>query len=172
MNINVASTKDIYLLNKLINNAYRGEESRKGWTTETDLLDGIRTDEQSLRELISKPGAVIIKYCDDKDHLLGCVYLEKIKNKIYLGMLTVSPEEQGKGIGKMLLSFAEKYAKEKKCNLVEMTVISVRTELINWYEKKGYRTTGEKRPFPSDIKFGIPKMPLEFVVLQKELNSL
>jgi len=35
-----------------------------------------------------------------------------------------------------------------------MTVISVRTELIAWYQKHGYNNTGETKPFPDDIKFG------------------
>lgn len=169
MNISKATLEDIPHLVSLINSAYRGEHSKKGWTTEADLLDGLRTDEDSLEKMISKQDAVILKVCNKDNILQGCVYLERKTNKMYLGMLTVSPLEQARGIGKKLLFAAEKYATDQKCSAIEMTVISVRHELILWYQKHGYYKTGEMKPFPEDKKFGIPKQALEFVVLQKEV---
>ena len=171
MNIAAATPEDIEQLNKLINGAYRGEQSKAGWTTEADLLDGIRTDEQSLQDLIATPGAVFLKYIEN-DIILGCVYLEKDKDKMYLGMLTVSPGEQAKGIGKNLLAASEKYALEQQCTFIEMTVISARKELIAWYEKMGFLNTGQTKPFPDDVRFGIPKQPLEFIVMQKKIREL
>ncbi len=169
MIVQKATLQNIPQLEILINSAYRGDSSKKGWTTEADLLDGIRTDVDSLKEMISRSGAIILQSFTEHNLLQGCVYLEKRKNKMYLGMLTVSPMLQAKGIGKQLLIEAEKYAQSQECSLIEMTVISVRTELIEWYKKHGYKDTGEKRPFPNDVKFGIPKQPLEFIVMQKEI---
>ncbi len=169
MTITKATLKDIPQLVVLINSAYRGDDSKKGWTTEADLLDGIRTDAVSLEEMIANKDAVFLQSFNEHNVLQACVYLERRQNKMYLGMLTVSPLEQAKGIGKQLLIEAEKYATEQKCTTIEMTVISLRTELIAWYEKNGYYNTGETKPFPSDIKFGIPKQPLEFIVMQKEI---
>lgn len=53
-----------------------------------------------------------------------------------------------------------------------MTVISVRSELIAWYARRGYQRTGERAPFPyGDARFGEPKRDdLEFVVLQKSIG--
>jgi GNAT superfamily N-acetyltransferase len=85
-------------------------------------------------------------------------------------MLTVQPDIQASGIGKKLLQAAEDYAKIKNIYCIEMTVISVRQELIAWYQRRGYLLTGEKRAFPSDPKFGIKKQDLEFVVLEKHLE--
>lgn len=169
MKIRKAILTDIPQLEILINSAYRGDSSKKGWTTEADLLDGIRTDADSLEQMITKKDAVILQSFNENNLLQGCVYLEKRQQKMYLGMLTVSPLEQAKGIGKQLLVEAEKYAAEQECSILEMTVISIRTELIAWYQKHGYKDTGEKKPFPNDIKFGIPKQPLEFIVMQKEI---
>jgi N-acetylglutamate synthase-like GNAT family acetyltransferase len=169
MEIRKANLRDIPPLLALINSAYRGDSSKKGWTTEADLLDGIRTDAESLEEMITKKDAVLFQSFNENNVLHGCVYLEKKQHTMYLGMLTVSPLMQAKGIGKLLLSEAEKYVAEQKCSLIEMTVISIRTELIAWYHKHGYRNTGETKPFPNDIKFGIPKQPLEFIVLRKEI---
>lgn len=167
--ITVATEKDIPSLLKLINNAYRGDYSKKGWTTEADLLDGIRTDKEALEQMMHQQGAAFLKCHDEENELIGCVYLQQQKNNLYLGMLTVAPDLQAKGIGKQLLAASKKYAKEKQCEAIVMTVISVRHELIAWYERHGFYKTGETKPFPNDVRFGIPKQPLEFIVMRKEL---
>lgn len=167
--ISIVTATDIPALDKLVNSAYRGGSSKKGWTTEADLLDGLRTNPESLKKMIDEPGAIILKYADEKGILLACVYLKIKQDKLYLGMLTVSPELQSKGIGKQLLTAAEAYAKEKDCQKITMTVISVRHELIAWYERHGYRATGETEPFPTDPEFGFPKTPIHFIVLEKEV---
>ncbi len=171
MNISKASAEDIPQLDALINSAYRGESSKKGWTTEADLLGGIRTDADSLQKMISKKDAAILKFCNEDNELTGCVYLEKKDNKMYVGMLTVSPLQQAKGIGKKLLVAAEEYASTQQCSAMQMTVISVREELIKWYERHDYCNTGETQPFPTDEKFGIQKQPLLFIVMEKQISS-
>ena len=168
MEINKATLVDIPKLVGLINSAYRGEESKKGWTTEADLLGGIRTDASSLQQMMSKENAVILKFCN-RDLIEGCVYLEKKNNKMYLGMLTVSPILQAKGIGKNLLFAAEEHARKHNCSAMQMSVISLRDELIRWYERHGYNKTGDTQPFPADEKFGMQKLPLQFVIMEKEI---
>jgi ribosomal protein S18 acetylase RimI-like enzyme len=85
-------------------------------------------------------------------------------------MLTVAPHLQNSGIGKQLLAAAESYARTHQCSFIVMSVISVRSELIQWYERHGYRKTGETKPFPMhDQRFGIPKQHLEFLILEKKL---
>ena len=151
----------------LVNSAYRGDASRKGWTTEADLLEGeLRTDEPSLSQLLKNPNAVMLKFVSD-DHIAGCVYLEKQRFALYLGMLSVSPTAQAQGIGKKLLNAAEKYAQQQSCDSIVMTVISLRHELIDWYERHGYKRNGETKPFPENEKFGKARQPLQFVVLEK-----
>jgi N-acetylglutamate synthase-like GNAT family acetyltransferase len=167
--IEQASSQDVDELEMLINSAYRGESSKKGWTTEADLLGGIRIDKNALEELISADNSVILKFTED-NNLLGCVNLVTKKKAIYLGMLTVSPTEQQKGIGNKLMTASESYARDADFEEIEMTVISKRPELIAYYERRGYQQTGEKRPFPmNDPRFGEPKTDLEFIVLRKLL---
>ncbi|MDE3252646.1 MAG: GNAT family N-acetyltransferase [Bacteroidota bacterium] len=167
--IRMATEKDIPLLDVLVNSAYRGNSSRKGWTTEADLLDGIRTDPETLRNMIQETSSVIFLHIGNQDRIQGCVYLKKKGSQLYLGMLTVSPLLQNKGIGKQLLDSAEKHAKQTGCRSIVMTVISVRTELINWYQRRGYFPNGKTMPFFTDTKFGIPKQPLEFIEMEKQL---
>jgi ribosomal protein S18 acetylase RimI-like enzyme len=167
--VTIATEKDIPELNVLINSAYRGDSSKQGWTTEADLLGGIRTDEESLKEMMQNANASILKH-EEENKIFACVYLKKENNKLYLGMLTVSPQLQNKGIGKILLKASEEEARKRNCTAIFMTVISQRTELINWYKKHGYIDTGEKKPFPeNDPRFGIPKTKLEFIVMEKKI---
>ena len=164
-----AIAKDAPELNILVNSAYRGDSSRQGWTTEADLLDGTRTDAAAIEDIINKRGCVVLKYVED-GKILGCVELQNENEKLYLGMLTVRPPLQGKGIGKKLLKAVEAEAKKQKCKSIFMTVISIRKELIDWYIRLGYSDTGERKPFAfNDPRFGQPKMHLEFVVLEKAI---
>ena len=149
----------------MVNSAYRGDSSRKGWTTEADLLDGIRTSEESLEEMISRPNAVIL--LAEVENLEGCVYLEQQDKTLYLGMLTVKPDLQGKGLGAKLMEASEDRASKLGCQKIRMTVITDRDELIAYYKRKGFEDSGKRAPFPNDPKFGIPKKPLEFMVMEK-----
>ena len=172
MIVKLSDHHDIKSLNILVNSAYRGEFSKKGWTTEADLLDGFRTDEEALKKMVNKKNSVILKCINNEGDIIGCVYLQKQNVKLYLGMLTVSPLFQNKGTGKKLLKAAEQYALENKCSSIYMTVISIRYELIQWYERHGYKQTGERKPFhPESSRFGLPKRQLEFIVLGKKVNE-
>lgn len=172
MSISPAFIQDVPLLVALINSAYRGEASKKGWTTEADLLKGdLRTDIPNLTQLMNNPQAVILKYTTTEDVIRGSVYLKKQERGLYLGMLLVSPTYQDGGIGKKLMSAAELYAKETDCLSIFINVISVRYELIHWYEKLGYLKTGETKPLPPGNRFGTPSRPLEFVIMEKILTD-
>ncbi|WP_395077059.1 GNAT family N-acetyltransferase [Flavobacterium sp.] len=165
--ITKATLQNVSALNILVNSAYRGESSKKGWTTEANILEGIRTSEEELSEIIKSPNSSFFKFTEN-DTIIACVLLEVKKDKLYLGMLTVSPEIQNSGIGKKILKFAEDYTIELGLPKIVMTVISVREELIAWYKRHGYLDTGIKEPFPMDNpEFGLPKQTLEFIVLEK-----
>jgi ribosomal protein S18 acetylase RimI-like enzyme len=84
-------------------------------------------------------------------------------------MLAVAPQTQGAGTGKLLLRAADEYAKQNACMKIYMTVITVRKELIGWYERHGYKNTGRIVPFPADERFGIPVEKLEMIVLEKNV---
>jgi GNAT superfamily N-acetyltransferase len=152
-----------------VNRAYRGEASRQGWTTEAHLLDGQRIDEEGLTDMLAVPGAVILLCLGESGELLGSFYAHAAGPKVYLGMLAVDPARQTQGVGKFLLKAAEDYGRWHGCTASKMTVISVRTELIAYYERQGYRPTGETEPFPADPRYGIPRQPLTLLVLEKGL---
>lgn len=167
-----AQSADVGAIVQLVNSAYRGDTSRRGWTTEADLIDGTRIDAAGVEELIaSSDRAVLVVRA--QTGLLGCVQVDRHgSDGAYVGMLSIRPALQGSGIGRQLLTAAETFARtEYGAQWTEMTVISVREELIAWYERRGYHPTGETRPFPyNDMRFGVPKVPdLHMQVLRKSL---
>jgi ribosomal protein S18 acetylase RimI-like enzyme len=168
--ITKATVKDVKSLNTLINSAYRGESSKKGWTTEANILEGLRTTEEELSETIRNSKNTILKFTQN-DQIIGSVLLVEKEQQLYLGMLTVSPDVQNNGVGKKLLQQAEIHAKGSGLPKITMTVISVRTELIAWYKRNGYADTGAREPFPiSDVYIPITEEPLEFIVMEKRIG--
>jgi ribosomal protein S18 acetylase RimI-like enzyme len=167
----LATTADALMLVALVNSAYRGDSSRAGWTTEADLIGGQRVDIEGLVETIARPGNVILLH--ERDRVpVACVHLERTGEDCYLGMLTIRPALQGAGLGRQMLEAAEGRAiQDWSSKAMYMTVIVQRTELIGWYERRGYRRTGELRPFPyGDERFGLPRRDdLAFEVLRKPL---
>ena len=165
--ITQSTLQDVPSLNVLINSAYRGESSKKGWTTEANILEGLRTTEEELTTTILDPKNTILKFTEN-NQIIGCVLLTAKEQQLYLGMLTVSPALQNSGVGKKLLQQAEIHAKNLELPKIVMTVISVRDELIAWYRRNGYEDTGAREPFPaSDVHIPIAEEPLEFIVMEK-----
>lgn len=162
---------DIPALVALVTSCYRGSESRAGWTTEADLLDGQRIDPAVLREDLQRPRShVLVAEADGT--LQACAHVADVDGAGYFGMFSVAPGLQGSGLGSMVLKEAERMARDDLgLPTMRMTVIDVREELIAWYERRGYRRTGVKKPFPyGDERFGIPLRPdLRFEVLEKTL---
>ncbi|MCT4353831.1 GNAT family N-acetyltransferase [Streptomyces sp. Je 1-79] len=162
---------DVPALVPLVESAYRGDSSRAGWTTEADILQGQRTDEQGVRAVITTPGSRMMVVERDGG-IVACCQLEHRGEAAYFGMFAVRPELQGAGLGRRIIEEAERRVREIwGVSEMHMTVISVREELIAWYERRGYRRTGRMTPFPyGDERFGVPQRDdLEFELLVKPL---
>lgn len=157
----------------LVTSAYRGEVSRAGWTTEADLLSGERVDVEQVTAKINNAGsAVLLAHAPDGELIACCEVAHTGGDRAYFGMFAVRPTAQAAGIGRRVLAEAERYAHAHwGATVMEMTVIAQRTELIDWYLRRGYARTDETRPFPyGDTRFGVPQRnDLYFSVLTKDL---
>ena len=171
-----ARLQDIDAVVALVTSAYRGDASRAGWTTEADLLDGARIDPAVLREDIERPRSIVLlagAADASEPPLLACAHVAVEDGTGYFGMFAVRPGLQGAGVGKAVLAECERIARDDwRLPAMRMTVLVQRDELIAWYERRGYRRTGEFKPFPyGDARFGIPRRDdLRFEVLEKQLQ--
>jgi ribosomal protein S18 acetylase RimI-like enzyme len=167
-----ARADDIGAIVTLVESAYRGDASRAGWTTEADLLDGQRTDADEVAGLVADPAARLVLAEDERGALVGSVLVKAEPAAAYIGMFAVRPTRQGEGLGAALLAEAERTGKvDFGQALGRMTVIAQRAELIAWYQRRGWRMTSAREPFPyGDPRAGAPRRAdLYFVVLEKHL---
>lgn len=166
-----ATLDDRDALIALVTSAYRGDASRAGWTTEADLLDGPRVAPEVLEHDLTRPRSLVL-IAEREGDLLACAHVCDDGGAGYFGMFAVDPTRQGGGLGDAVLRECERIAREDwRLPVMRMTVIDVREELIVWYQRRGYRRTGIKKPFPyGDARFGQPKRDdLRFEVLEKTL---
>jgi ribosomal protein S18 acetylase RimI-like enzyme len=176
LNFRSATPADTDALVALVESAYRGDASKQGWTTEADMLEGRRTGADDIEACITRPDSRIViaerTLPGGTPELLACAHVAVEDGAGYFGMFSVRPNLQGAGIGKAVLGEAERIARDEwKVPTMRMTVIDIRDELIAFYERRGYRRTGIKKPFPyGDERFGLPKRDdLRFEVLEKTL---
>lgn len=163
-----ATLDDIEELNSLVNKAYRGESAKTGWTTEADLIEGQRTEPSVLKEMLHDGH---FELAVEKNKIIGCVYVcKETSDVLYIGMLTVEPNLQSKGLGKLLMKRAEDLGREWGMKSTRMSVISIRPELITYYERMGFKWNGETEPFPDDDpRNGRPLQKLTFLIYVKNL---
>ncbi|MBS0212613.1 MAG: GNAT family N-acetyltransferase [Proteobacteria bacterium] len=157
----------------LVESAYRGDSSRAGWTTEADFLDGRRTGADEVLAQIERPRSLML-LAEAKGDLLACAHVADEGGAGYFGMFSVQPTQQNAGIGKAMLAEAERIARDEwSLPTMRLTVIDIRDALIAWYERRGYRRTGIKKPFPyGDARFGLPRRDdLRFEILEKPLQG-
>lgn len=176
MTIVPATVSDAEEISSLVNAAYRGEGGRAGWTHETALVGGLRTTPGVLREMIAAgQQTILLARAPGTGRLAGCVCIEPLHGVTWLlSMLAVDPQQQTSGLGRKLMSEAESYLRAHGAAIVQITVIQLRESLIAWYERRGYRRTGETESFPyGDDSVGVPlRTDLYFVVLEKRLDPL
>ena len=170
---------------------YRGD---KGWTHEFNLVDGQRVDESMLLDTLKSSASeiylliyqlssppptnenpvlnIIHETCVlSGNNVIGCIQLDYCTDITHFGLFTVNPKLQNLGFGRWLLQKAEEFSVLRSIKRLGMSVLSVRGELIAWYERRGFKKTGITAKFPNDQRFGIPKVEnLTFVEMIKFLE--
>jgi GNAT superfamily N-acetyltransferase len=79
---------------------------------------------------------------DDAGGLASCMYLEKRADRLYLGMLAVSPGQQGRGFGRQMMAAAERHAAALGCAAIDIRIVNRRTELPPFYRSLGFVDNG------------------------------
>lgn len=156
----------------VINRAYRGESSRIGWTTEADILTGLRTTPAELQSLMAQPSVQFFTLWQGTQvcATLCAEWLAEC-HSVHLGMIAVEPRLQNQGLGKAMIRHAEHWAMTHwAVQQAQMSVIHLRHSLIAFYQRLGYQPTGEVRPFPAESALWQLTVPaLSLITLQKSL---
>lgn len=163
---------DVAAVVALVESAFRGGDSRRGWTTEADYLDGQRTDEERVAGLVADPSTRILLARSDGELVGCCVLRAQGGERARLSMLAVAPGRQGGGIGRAILDEAgQRAATALGASTLELAVLSPRQELFDWYARRGFLPTGRHEPFPyGDLRSGRPRRDdLSLVVLERHL---
>jgi len=154
--LDIATKTDAVRVCELLNLAYRGAE---GWTTESTLVAGKRCSESDIISDIKTPNNYLLVYKAD-NIIQACITVQKTDNRAYIGSFAVNPNLQNKGIGKTVLSLAEQFAVNSfQPEKFIMVVLSSRTELIQYYERRGYQRNGNIKEYPVDLNVGVPLTP-------------
>ena len=176
-----ATVDDVDAIVDLVQSAYRGEASRAGWTTEADLIDGPRTDAGLVLETLSRDDArILLAELDDGTgtrRLVACAELSDYSGEGgggYFGMFAVDPTLQGRGLGGAMLDEIERICVEERGDdRLVLVVISLRTEMIDLYQRRGFVPTGDMHRFPyGEERYGRPRRDdLELLVMAKDLRA-
>lgn len=172
MEFRTATEDDVDAIVDLVGHAYRGTGGAPGWTTEAHLFQGPRTDADDIRATLLAPEHTLIVAVDG-DVIVGCCTVSDRGRTAYFGLFAVSPTTQGAGVGKALLGEAERFARDDLgASRMIMTVITTRTELLAWYERRGFRRTGNVVPFPAEHAMYVrPGVVVELETLEKQLSD-
>ena len=139
----------------LVNLTYRGDT---GWTRETHIIQGARTNRQEIESAMSNPDANFF-VVNQPNALASCIYVTQEKERAYIGFFSVHPSLQGKGFGKHVLKQTEIFAlQNREVQKFVMFVVSQRPELIAFYERRGYARTGRIETYPMHLGIGVPKI--------------
>ena len=171
-----AAADDVDAIVAVVEAAYRGEPTDSAWTTEAHLLGGQRVDATMVTDALLGPDTEVVVATDPiGGEVVACCEVARPDERGHsvLGMFAVDPRRQAGGLGRLVLAEGERLATDMGATAVELHVFEVRTELIDWYRRRGYRTTGDRLPFPyGDERFGEPRRDdLWFSVLVKPLGA-
>ena len=153
--IRKASNADADSITALINVAFG--------LAEHYFVDGDRITKEEVIDDLSL-GAFLLG--ETNGVLAGCVYVEPRGTRAYLGLLSVDPNLQQKGTGSILLNAGEEYCRKLGCRFMDIKIVNLRTELPDYYSKRGYVETGTS-PFPPEIE---TKQACHFIDMTKILK--
>ncbi len=151
-----AAPADAEDITALINIAFRQAEEF--------FVFGERITLAEVRELM-RTGTFLVAGKDGR--FGGCVYVERNGERAYLGLLSVDPALQQSGLGSLLMEAAEELGRGHNCRFMDIKVVNLRTELAEFYRRRGYGEIGTSR-FPETVK---TKIPCHFIDMSKPLSE-
>ncbi len=136
---------DIPELVRVINRAYEAEAF---------CIAGDRTHAEEVASFME--AGVFLVLPDGADRLRGSVFLRREGEiRWYLGLLSVDPDFQGQGLGRVLVEGAEAFCRREGGKFLDLTVVSARQELFTFYGRLGF-SPNDVLPFRAPEKLKVP----------------
>ena len=151
--LRVAVPADAESITRIVNDAFRPERF---------FAVQDRTNPDKVRALLEKGMFLVAEEARD---LLGCVYVELRGERGYFGLLAVDPARQRSGLGSRLMAAAEEHCRKAGCQVMDLTIVNLRTELPGFYRRRGYEENGTL-PFPADQ---VSNQPCHLIRMTKAL---
>ena len=173
LNFRLAILDDVPVIVDLLNVAYRQEEGRS-WTSESKIVTGDRVNDQQLEDSLRQTHFELF-VAELDQNIVACIGLTFSESDVEVGTFAIAPHYQNQGLGRQVLDFAENHVHKsiqyKKLKYFVMWVLSVRYELIAYYERRGYVQTGVVGDYPLDANVGTPIVDLYLVEMKKMISK-
>jgi GNAT superfamily N-acetyltransferase len=155
LRLRLAATADAVEITRVINAAFKNAESF--------FIERDRIDPAKVREFLETGQFLLL---EDVGGIAACIYVEKRGERAYAGLLAVAPSRQRCGLGSRLMTAAEEHCRESGCRFMDLRIVNLRSELPEFYRRRGYLQTGTA-PFTP----GVPtRLPCHFINMSKSLT--
>jgi N-acetylglutamate synthase-like GNAT family acetyltransferase len=154
LTIRTAGAEDVPGIVALLNAAFAMERA---------FIDRDRTSAEEIAHHLGTGTFFVVK--DEDGALASCMYLEPRGDRMYLGMLAVSPTQQGRGLGRQMMAGAERHAASLGCQTIDIRIIDRRTELPPFYRSLGFVDNGTE-PFEDPLL----TKPCHFIKMTKAVG--
>jgi GNAT superfamily N-acetyltransferase len=131
---------------------------------ERDFVDRDRTSPAEIAHYVAIGTFLVVE--GDGGTLASCMYLEQRDDRLYLGMLAVSPQQQGRGLGRQMMAAAERQAISLGCGAIDIRIVDRRTELPPFYRSLGFVDNGTE-PFEDPLL----TKPAHFIRMTKPVET-
>jgi N-acetylglutamate synthase-like GNAT family acetyltransferase len=149
-----ATSSDLPAIAALVNRAYK---------VESFFVDGDRTTAAELAQLMHGGTFLVLEH--NAGGLAAAIYVEAHQDAAYIGLLSVSPDMQGRGLGKRLVRIAEALGEAMGCQSAGLKIVNLREDLGRWYRSLGYAEVGASPYDPSRPV----KQPCHFIEMRRSL---
>ena len=155
LNFRSARIEDADPIKRIVNSAYRGTSGTAGWSNEAHLLSGNRIEKHHIIDIINKSNLDILVALSN-ENIVASMCVEKLNDKeSYFSMLAVEPKLQSCGIGRRMFTEIENFSHLSfNSQTYILEVITLRKDLIHFYNRLGYQQTGQISEFPFSSAVG------------------
>ena len=145
-------------------------QSERSWTTEKAFVDGIRITNEQLSGDLSRSNFKLFIGENEQGLLVACIELSLDHNSVEIGTFAIDSSIQNLGYGKQMLNYVEVYVAQSCMDVRDLImVLDVRSELIAYYQRRGYQITGHAARYPVNANVGQPLVPIQLIEMKKAI---